>query len=230
MFCLVRTSTAGKLQQGITFLLIDMNSAGISVEPIITIAGDHEVNQVFFDNVRVPIGNRVGDENKGWTVAKYLLEFERGGTAYGATLATALEKLREIAKSEQTEGGKLIGDESFARRLAALEIRQRAAESTEQRIMSDIDHQGRPGPASSMMKLVGSETNQDISELAVEAVQYYASPYQPEARVPGNNIEPIGSGNMIPVMPKYLNYRAATIYAGSSEVQKNIISKLVLGY
>ena len=230
MFCLVRTSTAGKLQQGITFLLIDMNSAGISVEPIITIAGDHEVNQVFFDNVRVPMGNRVGGENKGWTVAKYLLEFERGGTAYGATLATALEKLCEIAKSEQTEGGQLIDDESFSRRLAALEIQQRAAESTEQRIMSDINHRERPGPASSMMKLVGSETNQDISELALEAVQYYASPYQPEARVPGNNIEPIGSGNMVPVMPKYLNYRAATIYAGSSEVQKNIISKLVLGY
>jgi len=230
MFCLVRTSTAGKLQKGITFLLIDMNSAGISVEPIITIAGDHEVNQVFFDNVRVPIGNRVGEENKGWTLAKYLLEFERGGTAYGATLATELEKLRKIAKSEQVEGGQLIDNESFASRLAALEIQQRAAESTEQRIMSDIDHRGRPGPASSMMKLVGSETNQNISKLAVEAVQYYASPYQPEARVPGNNIEPIGSANIVPVMPKYLNYRAATIYAGSSEVQKNIISKLVLGH
>jgi len=230
MFCLVRTSTMGKLQQGITFLLIDMNSAGISIEPIITIAGDHEVNQVFFDNVRVPIGNRVGEENKGWTVAKYLLEFERGGTTYGTALATALKKLRIIAKSEQAEGGRLIDDQSFSSRLAALEIRQRAAESTEQRIMSDIDHQGRPGPASSMMKLVGSETNQDISALAVEAVQYYASPYQPEARVPGNNIEPIGSALAVPVMPKYLNYRAATIYAGSSEVQKNIISKLVLGH
>ena len=158
------------------------------------------------------------------------MEFERGGTAYGATLATALEKLREIAKSEQTEGGQLIDDESFSRRLAALEIQQRAAESTEQRIMSDINHRERPGPASSMMKLVGSVTNQDISELAVEAVQYYASPYQPEARVPGNNIEPIGSANIVPVMPKYLNYRAATIYAGSSEVQKNIISKFVLGH
>ena len=158
------------------------------------------------------------------------MEFERGGTAYGATLATALEKLRKIAKSEQAGGSPLIDDESFASRLAALEIQQIAAQRTEQRIMSDIDHRGRPGPASSMMKLVGSETNQDISELALEAVQYYASPYQPEARVPGNNIEPFGPANIVPVMPKYLNYRAATIYAGSSEVQKNIISKFVLGH
>ena len=229
MFCLVRTSTEGKQQEGITFILIDMNTTGISVEPIITIAGDHEVNQVFFDDVRVPIRNPVGEENEGWTVAKYLLEFERGGAAYATTLATAIEKLRTIATSERAEGGRLIDDPQFASRLAALEVKQRATQSTEHRIMSNIDQRGRPGPASSMMKLVGSETNQGISELAVEATQYYAAPYQPEARVPGNNIEPIGSAATVPVMPKYLNYRAATIYAGSSEVQKNIISKLVLG-
>ncbi len=229
MFCLVRTSTDGKQQEGISFILLEMDTPGITVEPIITLAGDHEVNQVFFDDVRVPIKNRVGDENDGWTVAKYLLEFERGGAAYASTLAASLEKLRAIAEAERADGGRLIDDASFAARLAALEVKQQAAQATEHRIMSDIAQRGRPGPASSMMKLVGSETNQMISELAVEATQYYAAPFQPEARVPGNNIEPVGPAASVPVMPKYLNYRAATIYAGSSEVQRNIISKLVLG-
>ena len=229
MFCLVRTSTEGKKQEGISFILIDMDTPGITIEPIITMAGDHEVNQVFFDDVRVPITNRVGDENAGWTVAKYLLEFERGGAAYATTLAAALEKLRAIAESESQNGGRLIDDPTFAAKLAALEVKQRAAQATEHRIMSDIAQRGRPGPASSMMKLVGSETNQGMSELAVEATQYYAAAFQPEARVPGNNVMPIGPAKSVPVMPKYLNYRAATIYAGSSEVQRNIISKLVLG-
>ena len=228
MFCLVRTSTEGKKQEGISFILIDMDTPGITIESIITMAGDHEVNQVFFDDVRVPITNRVGDENAGWTVAKYLLEFERGGAAYATTLAAALEKLRAIAKSESQNGGRLIDDPAFAAKLAALEVKQRAAQATEHRIMSDIAQRGRPGPASSMMKLVGSETNQGISELAVEATQYYAAAFQPEARVPGNNVMPIGPAKSVPVVPKYLNYRAATIYAGSSEVQRNIISKLVL--
>ena len=229
MFCLVRTSTEGKKQEGISFILIDMDTPGITIEPIITMAGDHEVNQVFFDDVRVPIANRVGAENDGWTVAKYLLEFERGGAAYATTLAAALEKLHAIAEAERASGGRLIDQPAFAAKLAALEVKQRAAQATEHRIMSDIAQRGRPGPASSMMKLVGSETNQAICELAVEATQYYAAAYQPEARVPGNNIEPIGPASSVPVMPKYLNYRAATIYAGSSEVQRNIISKLVLG-
>lgn len=229
MFCLVRTSTEGKPQEGISFILIDMDTPGITIEPILTLAGDHEVNQVFLDDVRVPIKNRVGPENDGWTVAKYLLEFERGGAAYATTLAAGLEKLRAIAEAERTGGGRLIDDNAFAAKLAAVEVRQRAVQATEHRIMSDIAQRGRPGPASSIMKVLGSETNQWISELAVEATQYYAAPYQPEARVPGNNVEPIGPAATVPVMPKYLNFRAATIYAGSSEVQRNIMAKLVLG-
>ena len=229
MFCLVRTSTEGKPQEGISFILIDMDTPGITIQPIITLAGDHEVNQVFLEDVRVPIKNRVGPENDGWTVAKYLLEFERGGATYATTLATGLEKLRAIAEAERTDGGRLIDDSAFAAKLAAVEVRQLAVQATEHRIMSDIAQRGRPGPASSIMKLLGSETNQWISELAVEATQYYAAPYQPEARVPGNNVEPIGPAASIPVMPKYLNFRAATIYAGSSEVQRNIMAKLVLG-
>ncbi len=229
MFCLVRTSTEGKPQEGISFILFDMDTPGIKIEPIITLAGDHEVNQVFLDDVRVPIKNRVGPENDGWTVAKYLLEFERGGAAYATTLAAGLEKLRAIAEAERTDGGRLIDDAAFAAKLAAVEVRQRAVQATEHRIMSDIAQRGRPGPASSIMKVLGSETNQWISELAVEATQYYAAPYQPEARVRGNNVEPIGPAASVPVLPKYLNFRAATIYAGSSEVQRNIMAKLVLG-
>ena len=229
MFCLVRTSTEGKPQEGISFILIDMNTPGITIEPIITIAGDHEVNQVFLDDVRVPIANRVGPENDGWTVAKYLLEFERGGAAYATLLEAALKKLRAIAEAESKDGGRLIDDGAFAGKLAALEVRQIAVQATEHRIMSDIAQRGRPGPASSIMKVLGSENNQLISELAVEATQYYAAPYQPETRVPGNNVEAIGPEKSVPVMPKYLNFRAATIYAGSSEVQRNIMAKLVLG-
>ncbi|MBL6952641.1 MAG: acyl-CoA dehydrogenase family protein [Alphaproteobacteria bacterium] len=229
MFCLVRTSMKGKPQEGISFILIDMDTPGITIEPILTLAGDHEVNQVFLDDVRVPIKNRVGPENDGWTVAKYLLEFERGGAAYATTLAAGLEKLRAIAAAERTGGGRLLDDGAFATKLAALEVRQKAVQATEHRIMSDIAQRGRPGPASSIMKVLGSETNQLISELAVEATQYYAAPFQPEARVPGNNVEPIGPAASVPVVPKYLNFRAATIYAGSSEVQRNIMAKLVLG-
>ena len=229
MFCLVRTSTEGKPQEGISFILIDMDTPGITIEPIITLAGDHEVNQVFLDDVRVPIKNRVGKENDGWTVAKYLLEFERGGAAYATVLEASLEKLRAIAEAERKDGGRLIDDSAFAAKLTALEVKQRAVQATEHRIMSEIAQRGQPGPASSMMKLLGSENNQLISELAVEATQYYAAPYQPEARVPGNNVEPIGPATSVPVVPKYLNFRAATIYAGSSEVQRNIMAKLVLG-
>ncbi|MBT7759211.1 MAG: hypothetical protein HN732_17910, partial [Rhodospirillaceae bacterium] len=233
IFCLVRTSDEEIRQMGISFLLIDMNTPGIDVVPIQTIdcppEGYQEINMVHFTDVKVPVENLVGEEGKGWTCAKYLLEFERGGAAYATTLAAALEKLRAIAEAEAKDGGRLIDDPAFAAKLAALEVKQQAAQATEHRIMSDIAQRGRPGPASSMMKLVGSETNQLISELAVEATQYYAAPFQPEARMPGNNAEPIGPAASVPVMPKYLNFRAATIYAGSSEVQRNIISKLVLG-
>ena len=230
MFCLVRTSTEGKPQEGISFVLIDMDTPGITVEPIITIAGDHEVNQVFLDDVRVPQANRIGDENDGWTVAKYLLEFERGGSTYGSNLAAGLLRLRAIAEAEPAGGGgRLLDDPDFSARLAEAEVKQQAVEVTEQRIMSEIIARGQPGPASSIMKVLGSETNQLISELAVEAVQHYAAPDQPEARVPGANVEPIGPDYAVPVMPKYLNWRAATIYAGSNEIQRNIMAKLVLG-
>jgi alkylation response protein AidB-like acyl-CoA dehydrogenase len=229
MFCLVRTSKEGKPQEGITFLIFDRTLPGITVDPIITLAGDHEVNQVFFENVVVPKGALVGEENRGWTVAKYLLEHERGGGTYSPRLKVKIEKLKKIAESEQSHGGRLIDDAGFRRRIAEAEIMVTALEYTEKRVISAIAQRGRPGAESSMMKLRGSEVLQHVSELAVEAMAHYGLPYQPEARIPGANIEPIGPDYGLTAMPQHLNNRAATIYAGSSEVQRNIIAKAVLG-
>ena len=229
IFCLVRTADTEKRQEGISFLLFDMDDPGIKVEPIITLAGDHEVNQVFFDDVRVPVANRLGEENDGWTVAKYLLEFERGGSAYAAMVASSLGKLHEITAAEPAAGGVLGDDPAFALKVAAAEIKQQAAEYTEHRTIAEIVQRGRPGPASSIMKVLGSETNQWVTELMVEAVHYYGAAYQPEARVPGNNIEPIGPVHAVPAVPKFLNFRASSIYGGSNEIQRNIVAKQVLG-
>ncbi len=229
MFCLVRTSSEGKRQEGISFILIDMDTPGITIEPIITLAGDHEVNQVFFDDVRVPVANRVGEENQGWTVAKYLLEFERGGTAYGPGLGAACAKLRTLAENEPAAGDALIADAHFKSKLDAAEIEVRALDATEQRLMSAMSQGQNPGAASSMLKTRGSEVNQTLSELSVEAIAHYGFPFQPEARVPGNNVEPVGPAHGVPAMPRYLNVRAHSIYAGSNEIQRNIMAKLVLG-
>ena len=229
MFCLVRTDASGKPQQGITFLLLDMDTPGIKVEPIITLAGEHEVNQVFFDDVRVPKANRVGEENDGWTVAKYLLEFERGG-AYAAALAVGAEKVRSIASEEHADTGeRLIDDPAFRTKLSEAEIAVKAMEVTEHRVMAEIAAKGNPGPASSMLKTRGTEMTQAIDELAVEAIAFYANVDQRDARAPGSNVEPIGPDYAMTAVPKYLNNRAASIYGGSNEIQRGIMAKLVLG-
>ncbi|MBX3446139.1 MAG: acyl-CoA dehydrogenase family protein [Parvibaculaceae bacterium] len=229
MFCLVRTDNSGKPQQGITFLLLDMNTPGIKVEPIITLAGEHEVNQVFFDDVRVPKKNRVGEENDGWTVAKYLLEFERGG-AFAASLEVGIEKIREVAASERAGDGKrLIDDESFARKIAEAAIEVKAMEMTEHRVMAELAGGKNPGPASSMLKTRGTEMRQRLDEIAIETIGFYASVDQHDARMPGSNVEPIGPKEGMVFMPTYLNNRAASIYGGSNEVQRGIMAKLVLG-
>ncbi len=228
MFCLVRTDSGGKPQQGITFLLLDMNSPGISVEPILFVSGEHEVNQVFFDNVRVPRANRVGAENDGWTVAKYLLEFERGGGG-SARMQASLTRLQRLASLTRAEGGSLADDPSFARKLTTAQIDLMAIQYTEFRILAALSQGGNPGPESSILKNLGANMSQRISELAVEAIGYYASPHQPEARTVGRNVEPVGPNEAIVVLPNYLNYRASSIAGGSNEVQKNIVAKLVLG-
>ncbi|MFM8376159.1 MAG: acyl-CoA dehydrogenase family protein, partial [Phenylobacterium sp.] len=175
MFCLVRTRAEGKLQAGITFLLLDMKAPGVSVRPIITLAGEHEVNQVFFDNVRVPVSGRVGEENQGWTVAKYLLEFERGGGS-AAGLRMTLERLATLAREERgDDGGPLIDDPGFRSRLAALGVALDAVEMTEHRVLADLASGRNPGPASSMLKTQGTETMQKLDELAIEGIAAYAA-------------------------------------------------------
>jgi len=231
MFCLVRTSSEGKPQDGISFVLIDaMDPPGLTVKPIVTLAGDHEVNQVFFDNVRTPIANRIGPENAGWTVAKYLLEFERGGDAYTPNLHARIEDIRRIAREEAADGsGRLIEEPSFAERLAEAEIAIQGLEMIEWQVLSDLSRGRNPGAVSSLMKIRGSETLQTIDHLGVEALGWYAAPFEPEARLLGHNQPTVTPACGITAMPLYLNNRASTIYAGSNEIQRNIIAKAVLG-
>jgi acyl-CoA dehydrogenase len=229
MFCLVRTKFDGKPQAGITFLLLDMQTPGITVKPIITLAGEHEVNQVFFDDVRVPKSGRLGEENDGWTVAKYLLEFERGGGS-GAGLKISIGRIRELAASVVSDDGeRLLDDADFRGRLASAAVAVEAIEMTEHRVMSALSSGKNPGPASSMLKMQGTEAMQKLDELAVEALAYYAAVDQPEARKPGSNVEPIGPKDGLLAMARYLNNRAGSIYGGSNEIQRDIIARLVLG-
>lgn len=221
MFCLVRTSREGKPQAGITFLLLDMASPGITVRPIITLAGEHEVNQVFFEGVRTPKANRLGEENQGWTVAKYLLEFERGGGS-APGLKVQLERVEGMADG-------LMHDPHYRRRLAEAQIAVAAIDISERRVLSALAGGKNPGPASSMLKTQGTEAMQRIDELAVEAAGAYAGVDQPEARQAGSNVEPVGPQESLTAMARYLNNRAASIYGGSNEIQRDIIARLVLG-
>jgi acyl-CoA dehydrogenase len=222
MFGLVRTCFEGKPQTGITFLLIDMKAPGVSVRPIVTLAGEHELNEVFFDNVRVPKANRIGEENDGWTVAKYLLEFERGGQ-YAPGLKVRLQRLRETAQST------LAPDDGVWPRLAAAEIAVTAMEVTEHRVMTALASGTTPGPMSSMLKTQGTETMQRVEELAAEIAGSYGVVEQPEARAPGSNVPPVGPDQHVEAMARYLNGRAASIYGGSNEIQRSVMARLMLG-
>lgn len=226
MFCLVRTETSDKPQHGITFLLLDMNAAGVSVDPIVFASGTHEVNQVFFDDVQVPAENRVGDENQGWTVAKYLLEFERGG---GGTAAhrSALERVRRLAASIPTEDGTLLDDDDFRAKIFETAVQLEANQFTEFRIMAAISQGQNPGPESSIMKNLGANIGQRITELAVEAVGYFSA-VQAVGNA-GENQPPPGPAGGEMAFARYFNLRASSIAGGTNEVQKNIVAKLVLG-
>jgi len=228
MFCLVRTNDSGKPQQGITFLLLDMDTPGISVQPIVFASGTHEVNQVFFDNVRVPKANRVGPENQGWTVAKYLLEFERGGGGSAGYMA-ALARIRALAAGIDTGAGSLAADPDFKRAMDEADVQLQAIQYSEFRIMAALSRGQSPGPESSMMKNLGANISQRLTELAVEAVGLYVAPDQPEARQVGQNVPAVGPADGITAFPRYFNLRASSIAGGSNEVQKNIVAKLVLG-
>jgi alkylation response protein AidB-like acyl-CoA dehydrogenase len=229
MFCLVRTQTEGKPQAGITFLLLEMDTPGISVKPIITLAGEHEVNQVFFDNVRVPVSGRIGAENAGWTVAKYLLEFERGGGS-AAGLKVSFERLKALAREEAGDGGgPLIHDPAFRAKLAAAGVALDAIEMTEHRVLAALASGNNPGPASSMLKTQGTEAMQRLDEIAIEGLAHYAGVEQLEARAPGSNLPFIGPEHGLTSMARYMNNRAASIYGGSNEIQRDIMARLVLG-
>ncbi|NKC01538.1 MAG: acyl-CoA dehydrogenase [Pseudomonadales bacterium] len=222
MFLLVRTDDTGAPQTGITFLLLEMDTPGITVEPIVFASSTHEVNQVFFDNVRVPKQNIVGTENEGWTVAKYLLEFERGGGG-SARYQVALRRLRDFV----TEF--LGNDSDLATKIDETQVKVEAIQYLEFRIMAEISKGGSPGPESSIMKNLGADLGQYVSELMVEALGAYAAIHQPDARVPGSPIPVIGPTSAATAFSRYFNLRASSIAGGTNEVQKNIVAKLVLG-
>ncbi len=229
IFCLVRTDSSGRPQHGITFLLIPMSAPGVRVAPIITLAADHEVNQVFFDDVRVPQANRVGPEHEGWNVAKYLLEFERGGGGAAARLRVSIDHLKAIAEAEKDGAAPLWASSSFRARINALDIRIEALQFDEHLTLARMSRGESPGPGSSLAKNSTVEIDQAINELKLEAVGHYAMPHANLISMNGRNEPWVGPDHAETVTPRYLNSRAASIFGGAREVQKNIIAKVVLG-
>jgi alkylation response protein AidB-like acyl-CoA dehydrogenase len=237
MFCLVRTSQEKKPQLGITFLLIDLSTPGVQVNPIHSPTGEHIQNQVFFADVRVPKTNVVGNIGAGWTVAKYLLEFERGGVAYAPELQARLNEIRTAATGAPGNAtDRLIEDPLFAAKLAGASIRVCALEMYELQSMSALASGGSPGASASVMKILGTELRQHVTELALEAAGHYGRAYQPRATRPGGPVSlPHAHGSHVGPLAavlaplRYLNERAGSIYAGSNEIQRNILAKTVLG-
>jgi len=229
MFCLTRTDSSGKKQEGITFLLIDMTSPGISIHPIITMEGSHEVNQVMFDDVKVPVENRIGEQDKGWTYAKFLLGYERSNMAGIPQAKRQLNRLKTIAANEADAEGPLAENPRFRRKIADVEVQIQTLEATMLKLLA-LQVQGRtPGAEASYIKIRGTEIDQLLTELTMEAVGPYVAPFAPQALDTGWNEEPIGPDYAAPVAPGYFNTRKVTIYGGSNEIQKNIIAKHVLG-
>jgi pimeloyl-CoA dehydrogenase large subunit len=230
IFVLARTDMAVKKQEGISFLLIDMKSPGITVRPIRTIDGGEEVNEVFLDDVRVPAENLVGQENKGWDYAKFLLGNERVGIARVGVSKERLRRIKELARLERIGEVPLIETTRFREKLAAVEIELKALEMTQLRVVAAERHRekGKPDPASSILKIKGSEIQQATTELLMEVVGPYALPYQDEPEH-GHNEPPIGPDWAGPVAPTYFNWRKISIYGGSNEIQRNIIAKAILG-
>jgi len=227
IFCLVRTSAEGRKQEGISFLLIDMRSPGVSVRPIITLDEEHEVNEVFFDNVRVPARNLVGEENKGWTYAKFLLGHERTGIAGVDASKRELKTLKQMAAKQSRNGKPLLDDPRFAARVAEVEIELMALEMTVMRVLSN---RGRaPGPEASILKIKGTEIQQAIAALMMETLGPYAQAFLPEAMELDWAGEPVGPEFGAPLAGRYFNMRKTSIYGGSNEIQRNIIAQRVLG-
>lgn len=229
IFCLVRTDREAKAQSGISFLLVDMNSPGVELRPIRTLDGDREVNEVFFTDVKVPVENLVGEENKGWTYAKYLLTYERTGIAGVGFCIAALAKLKVIAAKVMKNGKPLDQDPLFAARMAQVEIDLENMKTTNLRVIASVAGGGVPGAESSMLKIRGTEIRQEILSLMRRAVGPYALPFIEEAQYEGYADEPVGPKEAATAAANYFNYRKLSIFGGSNEIQKNIISKMILG-
>ena len=230
IFCLVRTDITAKKQEGISFLLIDMKTPGIKVSPIYLLDDEPEVNEVHFDNVRVPVENLIGEENQGWTYAKVLLTHERTNIAQVPNSKLKLRKLRDLAeKTPDGFGGNLLNDPVFSRKLAEVEIQVLALEFAELRTLAAVSVGKAPGPESSILKIVGTEATQFIDELYMEVAGYHSLPHVPAQFAEGFSGERIGTGSLVNSSNVYFNNRKKSIYGGSNEIQKNIISKAVLG-
>ncbi|MWV26714.1 acyl-CoA dehydrogenase family protein [Aurantiacibacter rhizosphaerae] len=228
IFCLVRTDSSGKKQEGISFLLIDMDTPGIEVRPIKLLDGDAEVNEVFFTDVKVPVENLVGEENKGWTYAKFLLTYERTNIAgIGASMA-AIERLKHIARTTKKNGVLLADDPLFAQRLARLEIDLENMKTTNLRVLDAAGKGGVPVAESSMLKIRGTEIRQEIGALMRRAAGRYAQPFVSESMEEGYNGTPVGPEWVGPVSSQYFNNRKLSIFGGSNEVQREIITKAIL--
>ncbi len=238
IFCLVRTSREDIPQKGITFLLIDMTSPGVEVTPIVSLSGEHIQNHVFFTDVRVPKANAVGPIGQGWTVAKHLMQFERGGNASTPGFRARIAKIRKILSAEYAAGDPTGEGAALRRQLGEAEIQVDALEAVELRVMSALSVGSAPGPESSMMKTVGTELSQRLTEIALAAAGHYATVYQPHMVSPGGPTpgfvapgrnDGVGPEYAMTVAAKYLNDRAGSIYAGTNEIQRNIMAKAVLG-
>jgi alkylation response protein AidB-like acyl-CoA dehydrogenase len=224
IFCLVRTSREMRKQQGIGFLLIDMKSPGVTVKPIITIDGEHSLNEVFFEDVKVPAENMIGDPEKGWTYAKALLAHERTGMAEVGNSTLALNKIKARAATESNGGKRLIDDPIFQKRLSDIETELMALEYTELRVIASMEESGMPGPESSLLKIKGTEITQALAELYMQVSAHYGGILQGQL-----SAEDVGHEFADEARKSYMYSRAATIYGGSNEVQRNVIAKAVLG-
>ena len=229
MFCLVRTDTGAKKQEGISFLLIDMKTPGITVRPIITLDEDHEVNEVFLEDVKVPVENLVGEENRGWTYAKYLLGHERTGIARVGQSKRELVFLKRLAANQKKGGVSLLADPVFSAKIAALEIEMMALEVTVQRVVASEANGRGPGPEASMLKIKGTEVQQALTELMVEAIGPQAAAFDPAFLEGDREHSLAGDDTAAPLAAYYFNFRKTSIYGGSNEIQKNIIAQMILG-
>lgn len=229
MFCLVRTDTEAKPQEGISFLLIDMHAPGVEVRPITTIDGGREINTVHLTDVEAPVENRIGEENKGWTYAKFLLGHERFGIARLAESKARLARLKDIARNHRVGGTLLAEDADFMRSVAETEIELTALEYTELRALMDAGEGKAPGVEANMLKIRGTDVQQKISGMLMKAMGYYAAPHVPEAMEYGWNEAPVGPAYAAGLAPAYFNMRKASIYGGTNEIQRNLIARMVLG-